>query len=362
MSIRKRGNGWQVRVAPFREQTVPSKAAAVRVEGRLKERKALGDLWIEEPSTLGHELDLHWERKQLGGRRGKLSAAGLAFVAANLKAWGPLRDVSVPSLRRAQVEDHITARAKVAGRSAYNELQELKAALREAQARGQRVDPAIFTLTVPKPTPRTGRALTVEELDAIAAWMPEHIKRVVPFCGTVGLRFTEAMQLDESMLRLQDANPSLLIPAWLNKSRRHKPIHLAKAEVLLLREQLLARTPGTSLVFPNLAGAAYSKSGFRPCWVRALNHAGFVHVEKKPNVRDRIVPDVRFHDLRHTATSLMCMAGMRPEHVAARRGDSDGGALVLRLYRHLYPDEVATAVGALDVLLARPTVAEAEAQ
>lgn len=58
------------------------------------------------------------------------------------------------------------------------------------------------------------------------------------------------------------------------------------------------------------------------------------------------------HDLRHTATSLMCVAGMRPEHVALRRGDADGGALVLKRYRHLYPSEAAGSVAAIDALFA----------
>lgn len=361
MSIRKRGGGWQVRVRPFPDRTVPTKAIAERVERNLKERKALGDLFVEEPTTLGDELDLHWERKQLGGRRGQLRPRSLEFVQQNLSPWEPLRDVAIPNLRRAIVEDHIRARARVAPVAARNELAELKAALRDSQARGQRVDVGIFTLELGRHTARKGRALTVDELDAIAAWMPERIKRVVPFCGTTAIRFTEAMRLDESMVDLQAG--TIEIPEWLNKSRRDKVIPLARVEVQLLREQLLARAPGTTLLFPTVRGTAYSKSGFRKVFLRALFKAGFAH-EEQIDGKKRIVADARFHDLRHTATSLMCMAGMRPEHVASRRGDSDGGALVLRLYRHLYPGEVAGAVAAIDAMLAAPggrQVVEADA-
>ncbi len=42
-----------------------------------------------------------------------------------------------------------------------------------------------------------------------------------------------------------------------------------------------------------------------------------------------------FHLLRHTAGSLMALAGMDPVVAAERLGHSDGGALFLRTYRHL---------------------------
>jgi hypothetical protein len=56
--------------------------------------------------------------------------------------------------------------------------------------------------------------------------------------------------------------------------------------------------------------------------------------------------------LRHTAISLMCVAGYRLEWVAERVGHSDGGALVLKRYRHLYPSESYAAAPALDALAA----------
>ena len=59
-----------------------------------------------------------------------------------------------------------------------------------------------------------------------------------------------------------------------------------------------------------------------------------------------------FHQLRHTAISLMCAAGYRPEWVAERVGHADGGALVLKRYRHLYPSESYAAAPSLDALVA----------
>ena len=46
-----------------------------------------------------------------------------------------------------------------------------------------------------------------------------------------------------------------------------------------------------------------------------------------------------FHLLRHTAGSLMALAGMDPAVACERLGHSDGGALFLQTYRHLYEGE-----------------------
>lgn len=46
-----------------------------------------------------------------------------------------------------------------------------------------------------------------------------------------------------------------------------------------------------------------------------------------------------FHLLRHTAGSIMAVAGMEPAVAAERMGHTDGGALFLRTYRHLYEGE-----------------------
>jgi integrase len=82
-------------------------------------------------------------------------------------------------------------------------------------------------------------------------------------------------------------------------------------------------------------------------WLPALLGAGFAH----RNEKGRIVADFRFHCLRHTAISLMCRAGMKPELTALRVGHSYGGALIYRRYRHLFPSELRAAVGLVDDLV-----------
>jgi integrase len=351
MAIRKRGKGhWQVRVRPFPEITVPTREAAQTVELDLKLRARLGHLYREKPVTLGHELDGYVARKEaLGGRRGPLRPRSVAFLHQSARPWAPLRKVLIPNLRRAMVEDHLTTRAVVAPVSAGNELELLKACLRAAESRGQSVDPGIFAISPVRHEPVEGVALELERLHEIASTMPERIKRLVPFCGTVGLRFTEAVTLTEDRLDLADG--AIVIGREYDKSRRTKTIPLARFETQLLREQLMARPAGTRLVFPNEKGGVYTKSGFRSIWLPALLAAELAHEEGRPAGRTIVVADFRFHWLRHTAISLMARAGMKPELIADRVGHRDGGGLIYRRYRHLFPSEIRSAIGLLDAFV-----------
>lgn len=351
MAIRKRGKGrWQVRVRPFPEATLPTKEAAETVELDLKLRLKLGHLYQEKPTTLGDELDGLLERKRsMGGKRGPLRPAGVRYYQDCVRPWEPLLETPVPTLRRRRVEDHIAARAAVAPTAARNELQFLKAALRAAQSRGQQVDVGIFEIDPIRVEAREGEALEYEELLGLASWLPERVQRIVPFCGTAGLRFSEAVTLTEDRVDLEAG--TIFIPGRLNKSRKPKPIPLARIEVQLLRQQLLVRPPGTRVVFATEKGAIYSHSGFQSIWLPALLAAGLAHEEKREG-RTLVVADFRFHWLRHTAISLMARAGMKAELIAERVGHNDGGALIYRRYRHLFPTEVREAVSMLDRMVA----------
>lgn len=143
----------------------------------------------------------------------------------------------------------------------------LKAVLRRASGRGQRVDDRIFGIPPNRHTPREGIALTPELLQLLADALPEHIRRLVLIAGSVGARASELYALEEGQLDL-DARPDPLlhIPrATLgNKSRKEKAIPLTQRERTLFREQLLARARHTRLLFP-----AAEREGVHRQWVRA---------------------------------------------------------------------------------------------
>jgi integrase len=341
MSIRRRGQrAYQVRVAPFPAKTLPTKEAAVRYELDLLLRRSLGDRHLEESRTLGQELDA-WiaRRRAAGGNRDRT----LEFYERSAKIWATFRAAKLSDLRRAPVEDFIAARASEYPRSASNELELLKRVLRDARGRGQRVDEGVLSIPPVRHRAREGRALTVEELNELASWFPEHSKRLVLLAGMVGARQRVWFGLTNDLLDLERG--TMEIPPALSKNRRAHRIYLTDLEAGLFREQLLARSPGTSLVFPTPTARAWTRSGFRErVWLKATAAAA---------AHDSAFENFDFHLLRHTAGSLMARAGMDPAAAAERMGHSDGGALFLRTYRHLYESEKRSQARLLESLVRR---------
>lgn len=62
------------------------------------------------------------------------------------------------------------------------------------------------------------------------------------------------------------------------------------------------------------------------------------------------LPRIRFHDLRHTAATLMLLRGIHPKIVSEMLGHASV-AITLSLYSHVLPDMQSAATAALDALL-----------
>lgn len=101
-----------------------------------------------------------------------------------------------------------------------------------------------------------------------------------------------------------------------------------------LEERAAARTwRDPELVFPNTVGNVLSHSSVHQHLKRDLAVAG--------------LPDVRFHDLRHTAATLMLRAGV-PVHVAAGILGHKDPAMTLRRYAHVLSDMREAAADRMD--------------
>jgi integrase len=97
----------------------------------------------------------------------------------------------------------------------------------------------------------------------------------VLLAGTVGARQAEWFGLDERMLELDGDEPVMRIPRTPNKSRRPRAIPLTSREALLLKEQLLARTAGSTLLFPNKKNEPWNRHRLRDqVWQSAIEAAG----------------------------------------------------------------------------------------
>jgi integrase len=152
----------------------------------------------------------------------------------------------------------------------------------------------------------------------------------------VGARQRVWFEMTDDLLDLRSA--TLSIPAWLAKNGREHQIYLTDLEAGLFREQLMVRTTGAALVFPTPTGKQWTESGFRErVWQKAVKAA--IANEERPAPRASVFEGFNFHLLRHTACSLMALAGMDPAVAAERASHTDGGALFLRKYRHLYESE-----------------------
>lgn len=183
---------------------------------------------------------------------------------------------------------------------------------------------------------REGWALSAEELYELASWVPEHSKRLVLLAGMVGQRERVWFEMTDDQLDLKTA--TLSVPAAQSKNKRPHQLYLTGIELKLFREQLLIRAPGTRLVFPTPTGKQWTESSFRQrVWEKTI--AAAVKNDERADGRRSVFEGFTFHLLRHTAGSLMARAGMDPAVASERLGHSDGGALFLRTYRHLYEAE-----------------------
>ncbi len=90
------------------------------------------------------------------------------------------------------------------------------------------------------------------------------------------------------------------------------------------------------LIFPSNIGAPFSKSHLQKDFAKTL--------------RDANLPRIRFHDLRHTAATLMLQEGVHPKIVQERLGHADIN-LTLNTYSHVLPDLQLEAAEKLDRLL-----------
>ena len=310
-------------------RSFPTREAAKRYELELLLRRSEGDRFVEESRTLGDEIDGWLVRWRGAGARSERTRE---FYERCAKVWSPYRRVRLSDLRRAPIEDFIMARVAEHPRSAQNKLEFLKRVLRDAKGRGQRIEEGLLAIRRIEHRAREGRALTIEELQELASWFPEHSKRLVLLAGMIGARQRVWFELTDDLVNVDGG--TMAVPARLAKNRRDHVVYLTGIESRLFREQLLARPRVTTLVFPTPTGKRWTRSGFRERLWRPAVDAAARSAEPKS-----VFEGLTFHLLRHTAASLMARAGMDPAAAAERLGHSDGGALFLRRYRHLYEAE-----------------------
>lgn len=91
------------------------------------------------------------------------------------------------------------------------------------------------------------------------------------------------------------------------------------------------------LVFPNAVGQMYEPSNF-------------VRYQFKPIIKRTGLPNVRLHDLRHTAATLLLAKGVNPKVVSEMLGHSNV-SITLNVYGHVLPHMQQEAADLMDRVL-----------
>jgi integrase len=296
------------------------------------ERKRQAGVLYEPPPELFGDYAQAWLERFERGAVGRVRPRPGTVATARevLPKLAPLHELPLDRIRRSVVEDLMARIAGETPRRAEMALALLKRILRNAEERGQRIDPAVFRVRVAKPAERDPCFLTWEEADELRSWMPEYISRVVPIAILTMLRRGELLGLRDRDVDF--AGGAIAVFAQAQAGRRtstktlagRRTVDVGPAVLKLLREQQLARAPNAEgLLFPARSGVAFDGDNFMyRCF--------------KPAARAIGMPELTFHDLRHTGASLMIAAGCHVKVIAEQMGHADGGALVLKRYGHLY--------------------------
>ncbi|MEJ7818776.1 MAG: site-specific integrase, partial [Rubrobacteraceae bacterium] len=127
------------------------------------------------------------------------------------------------------------------------------------------------------------------------------------------------------------------------KSGKGRSVRLTKRATAALRahrkaqlEERMARAglwQDNGLVFPSTTGTPLGARNLVRSYKLRLERAG--------------LPDIRFHDLRHTCATLLLRQGVHVKFVQELLGHGDV-ALTLNVYSHVLPDMGDAAAGAMD--------------
>ena len=154
---------------------------------------------------------------------------------------------------------------------------------------------------------------------------------------TTGMRRGELLALEWADVDL-DAGVAAVRGTKTASSRRRVALSATAVEALRRREAAAAAELPSALVFPSWAGTE-------------MNASNLLHRSFTPLLEKAGLPHVRFHDLRHTAATLLLGAGTHPKVVGDMLGHSSVG-VTLDLYSHVTPTMTAAAAATMDTLLA----------
>ena len=167
----------------------------------------------------------------------------------------------------------------------------------------------------------------------------------------LGLRWREDIDLDAGLLSVQQTLERAGVEPRFGEpktARSRRTINMPSTVAAALRrhrtrqlEERLAAGPRwreSGLVFTTTIGTAIDKSGLHKAFKAVLRAAG--------------LPDIRYHDLRHTAATLLLAQGVDPRTIMETLGHSQI-SLTMNTYAHVMPALQREAAAKMDAILTR---------
>ncbi len=187
---------------------------------------------------------------------------------------------------------------------------------------------------------------TVAQVHTLADAVPPRYRMLILLAAWSGARWGElvalsrdrldlehgTMTIDRQYVELRDGRLVLDTPKSAAGVRTvHIPPHLLPE----LREHLgRYTTPHSTVVFPNSKDQPIRRASFRSVWLLARKRAG--------------LPELRFHDLRHTGNTLAAATGASTKELMVRMGHASMRAALI--YQHATTDRDAAIADALSRL------------
>lgn len=213
-------------------------------------------------------------------------------------------------------------------------------------------------VTRPRAPRLTMRVLTPEQVNALlTAAREDRFHALYILAVATGLRQGEllGLQWDDidlagAILHVRHALHEVAGRLWLDEPKTtmaRRAVDLPAVAVAALREhreRMLAEGRLLEFVFCDTQGGPVRKSNLvRRSFLPLLKRAG--------------LPRIRFHDLRHTAATLLLLQGVHPKVVQERLGHSQI-SITLDTYSHVLPSMGREAAAKLDALFEAVTAAK----
>ncbi len=351
MSIKKTKRGYQVDWRDVNDQrhrkTLSNKKDAESFERDMIREREQGVIPHKGKDTLGGFIK-EWEDATYPTLRQNTVTGYKSSVARHILPW--FNDVQLKRIDQRAVQEwanHLTTEKKLSARTVQYQVGILVQIVGLAAKYGMTkpISRGRGGIRMPKQQPRRVTPPTVDQVLRLSHVIDPRYSALILVAGFCGLRQSEVFGLHPSAVDLErhtlhvyrtvEHSGGRVIETTKNNKDRYVtlPDHVEAA-----LEAHLAEYPNQDFVFHREGKHLDSSHFHRDVWKPAKAAAGLGR-------------DIHFHDLRHSAASIMAAAGWTPNRVQRELGHHDPG-FTLRVYTHLFQEHEDSARDSLNLALA----------